>query len=365
MKAALAVLSLALAALGVLGWADKARGFDALAHWGDPVALIAALHPLWPIYFIAAIGCIAAQILGACVVVNFAERLKDAKSFWRYLALGFYGVAAVFAAISADIGAKAIIGAPYRAAYEARLVERAALTAEITAIRGRLGEAQARLDAIDPTTTYTSRLQEARAAFEATTAVDRQRLPTAQAELDARPALPRERPEAPWELALLVIFLAWGLLEPWGYALGEIGRTEIAPAPGMRRARMPRQRLLGLRWPPWARTAAAAVAMASAPAAAAAAPETSRTESVVQPQNGAPASETPAKPARAKPGTVPEPTAAEIARAARAVVANGKTPSVSLVRDAINAEREKKGIPLCSRTRLHRSEAWQAKWAPA
>lgn len=356
LKSALTVMSCALAALGIGGWAYMARVFDAAPLWGDDkAAFIAALDPLWIIYAIAAIGCIAAQILGACVVVNFAERLKSAKSFWRWLALGFYGVAAVFAAKSADIGATAIIDAPHRAAYEARVFEREALTAEIAEITKRIADADAALAAID-TEVNAYRAREARERHAALTKLDAERLPIARAELDARPPLPRERTPEPWEGLLLLLFLAWAFLEPWGYAMAELGRTEIK-APPMRH-RPPYAAHSVFRWPPWARRAVAVAAAASAITGAAAAEpiEPPRTESVDRAQ---PAVEAPKK-RKPRALKVRPPTEAEVAQACASVRAAGRRPSVRLVAAAITADREKRGEARVSATRLHDSAAWRA-----
>lgn len=236
LKLALVALSTAIAALGVFGWADKARLFDAVreAHasaWG----FLAALDPLWPVFAVAALGCIAAQVIAGCCTVNFA-RLAKAPPIWRGVAAAFYAVSVFFAAYSADMGAQIVLGLPHRAAYEAREEDRRALSAEIAAINSRLREAARRLD-FDPSATYTTRQESALAGYNALTAIDRARLPIAQRELDARPPIPRERALEAWEQAVFFIFLAWAALEPWGYALAERGRVDL---PGQNRRPRPR-----------------------------------------------------------------------------------------------------------------------------
>lgn len=227
-KAALVVMSAALAAFGVLGWADAAGALDAYAaqSWAD-------LSPLWPIYAVAAIACLAAQVIAACAVVNFA-RLADAAVIWRVLAGAFYAVAVIFAAYSADRGAQVVVQSAHRATYEARETERDRLTSEIVALSRIIEEERQKLPR-DTANVVAERQREARAAFEAATAVATARLPEAQRELSARPPLPREAAQG-WAMALglFAVFLAWAVLEPWGYALAERGRTppqKVAPAP--------------------------------------------------------------------------------------------------------------------------------------
>lgn len=221
-KAALIVMSLALAAFGVLGWAHAARGFDAYRaqSW-------AALDPIWPVYAMAAIACLAAQFIAACAVVNFA-RLTHSSLIWRALAVAFYLVAVFFAAYSADEGAKVIMGSAHRAAYEANQSERARLETEIAGLTATIAEERARLPA-DTGLTYASRQDSALAIFEAATAAARGRLPEVQRELRDLPLVAREQVSA-WQSQAFVflIFLAWAVLEPWGYALAERGRYVAA-----------------------------------------------------------------------------------------------------------------------------------------
>jgi hypothetical protein len=218
LKTALLVMSAALALFGVLGWADKARALEALAarDW-------AILDALWPLYAVAAIGCIAAQVIAACAAVNFAW-LDGASRIWRALAIAFYGVCVVFAAASADMGAQAVLASGQRAAYEAREIERATLMAEIAALSQAIEAERAKLPT-DTANVPTSRQQAALDLFNAATAAARVRLPEAQRQLSERPPLARD-PHHHWTLALAVfaIFLAWAILEPWGYALAERGR---------------------------------------------------------------------------------------------------------------------------------------------
>jgi len=218
LKSALVVMSVALALFGVLGWADKARALEAIAarDWS-------LLDAIWPLYGVAAIGCIAAQIIAACAAVNFAW-LEGASRVWRALAIAFYGVCVVFAAVSADMGAQAVLASGQRAAYESREVERAALLEEIATLSRAIEAERQKLPA-DTANVPTSRQQAALEIFNAATAAVRARLPEAQRQLSERPALARD-PHHHWTLALAVfaIFLAWAILEPWGYALAERGR---------------------------------------------------------------------------------------------------------------------------------------------
>ncbi len=223
LKSALVVMSVALALFGVLGWADKARALEALASrdWAD-------LDAIWPLYAVAAIGCIAAQIIAACAAVNFAW-LDGASRVWRGLAIAFYGVCVVFAAVSADMGAQAVLASGQRAAYEARENERAALLEEIATLSRAIEAERAKLPA-DTANVPTSRQQAALELFNAATAAARVRLPEAQRQLSESPPLARD-PHHHWTLALAVfaIFLAWAILEPWGYALAERGREMATP----------------------------------------------------------------------------------------------------------------------------------------
>ena len=228
LKLALIVMSVALAAFGVLGWAYAARIFD--ADWSRPWAeRLAAFDPSWPIYVVAAIGCLAAQVIAACAVVNFA-RLAKAGTTWRALAIAFYIVPAVFAAYSADKGGQVVLAAPHRAAYEARENERTRLVIEITALNGVIEGERAKMSPMGSVGPQT-RERETN-AFLAATVAERERLPRAQASLDAAPSLPREV-EADWlaGATVLAIFLAWALLEPWGYALAERGREAFVAPP--------------------------------------------------------------------------------------------------------------------------------------
>lgn len=234
-KLALIVMSAALAAFGMLGWANAANALDALhaQSWG-------ALDPLWPVYVVAAVACLAAQVIAACAVVNFA-RLASAPAIWRFLAFAFYAVAVFFAAYSADKGAQVVLSSAHRAVYQARETDRIRLQTEITTLSNAIEEERRKLPA-DTTNTVTSRQQAALAIFQATTAAAQTRLPAAQRELDALPAIPREETQA-WQLALGVfaIFLAWAILEPWGYALAERGRETNSqpPAPFAPHAKAP------------------------------------------------------------------------------------------------------------------------------
>lgn len=217
-KLALIVLSVALAAFGVFGWADAAHAFDAYraGSWE-------ALDPLWPIYAIAAIACVAAQIVAACAVVNFA-RLAGAPLIWRFLAGAFYAVAVFFAAYSADGGARVILTSAHRAVYTVRETERRALSEEIKQLSDLIDAERQKLPQ-DTSGTVTSRQQIALARFQAVTATAGARLPEAQAELARKPPISREEAQ-PWVAAagVFLIFLAWAVLEPWGYALAERGR---------------------------------------------------------------------------------------------------------------------------------------------
>ncbi len=222
-KLALIVMSVALAAFGVFGWADAARALDAYAarSWAD-------LSPLWPVYAVAAVACLAAQVIAACAVVNFA-RLAHAHVIWRIGAFAFYAVAVFFAAYSADKGAQVVLQSAHRAAFEVREAERVALTGEIAGLVATI-EAERQKLPEDTANTVAERQRVALAAFEAATAVARARLPEAQRELSERPPLPREAAQD-WTIALAVflIFLAWAVLEPWGYAVAERGREPPKP----------------------------------------------------------------------------------------------------------------------------------------
>lgn len=217
-KLALIVMSVALAAFGVLGWADSARALDAYAErsW-------AILDPLWPVYAVAAVACLAAQVIAACAVVNFA-RLVSAHWLWRFGAFAFYAVAVFFAAYSADRGAQVVLTAAHRAAYQANVDERTRLQNEIQSLAEAIEEERGKLPS-DTENTMTSRQTAALALFEAATATARARLPEAQRELRDLPRMERD-PVQDWSFALSVflIFLAWAILEPWGYAIAERGR---------------------------------------------------------------------------------------------------------------------------------------------
>lgn len=223
MKSALVVMSVALALFGVLGWADKAHAFEAFESqsWGD-------LSALWPLYAVAAVACIAAQIIAACAAVNFAW-LGGAALIWRALAIAFYAVCVVFAAYSADMGAQAVLASGQRADYAAREIERAALSREIAVLSQQIEAERAKLPD-DTGAIPASRQAAALALFNAATETARARLPVAQRELANRPAISRD-PHHHWTVALGVfaIFLAWAILEPWGYALAERGREAKAP----------------------------------------------------------------------------------------------------------------------------------------
>lgn len=222
LKSALVVMSFVLALFGMLGWANKANAFNAVA-----LNEIAALDPLWPIYGVAAIGCVAAQIIAACAAVNFAW-LEGAGRVWRWLAGAFYGVCVVFAAYSADLGAQAILSNQQRAAAASREQERDRLQAEIISLNGVVAAERQRMS--DPGTVGPQTRAAETAAFLAATEAERARLPLAQAALDASPPLPREV-MLPWHTALgvFLVFLAWAFLEPWGYALAERGRQPATP----------------------------------------------------------------------------------------------------------------------------------------
>lgn len=226
-KGALIVMSVALAAFGVFGWADSARALDALAaqSWDD-------LSPLWPVYAVAAIACLAAQVIAACAVVNFA-RLAHAHWLWRAGAFAFYVVSVFFAAYSADRGAQVVLQSAHRAAYETRMAERERLAREIVALSGVI-EAERQKLPEDTANVVAERQRTALATFEAATAGARTRLPQAQQELSARPAMSREAPQdLAMALGAFAIFLVWAVLEPWGYALAERGREpppRVAPA---------------------------------------------------------------------------------------------------------------------------------------
>lgn len=213
------VAALAVSALGVFGWAYAAGAWQARS-WGD-------LDPLWPFYVVAVVGCVAAQVVAACSVVNFA-RLALAPRVWRALALAFYAVSVTFAAYSADHGAQVILGVAHRAAYESREKERAALAKEITTLSATIKKERDKIPvagSVGPKT-----LDAATATFEATTAVEQSRLPVAQTELRSKPPLGRDTPPAKWDNAVFIAFLVWGALEPWGFALAERGR-QVAPVP--------------------------------------------------------------------------------------------------------------------------------------
>lgn len=222
-KGALVVMSVALAAVGVFGWADAAHAFEAIRErsWAE-------LDPIWILYAAAAIGCLAAQIIAACATVNFA-RLANAPPIWRVLAAGFYGAAVFFAAYSADRGAQVVLNDAHRSAYEARQTERATLREEIGALSRVIEDERQRLPA-DTANVVAERQRAALAAFEAATLPARTRLPEAQRQLERLPPLTRE-PEQSWlsALGVFAIFLAWAILEPWGYALAERGREPPKP----------------------------------------------------------------------------------------------------------------------------------------
>lgn len=227
-KAALVVMSVALAAFGVFGWADSALALDAYAarDW-------AVLSPLWPVYAVAAIACLAAQVIAACAAVNFA-RLSKAPGIWRLLAGAFYAVAVFFTAYSADRGAQVVLQSAHRAAYEAREAERVALIGEIATLSQAIEAERQRLPQ-DTANVVAERQRASLAIFEAATAAATARLPEAQRELAAKPPLPREAAQGlAMALGVFVIFLGWAILEPWGFALAERGREPIAPvAPGV------------------------------------------------------------------------------------------------------------------------------------
>lgn len=247
-KSALFVMSAALAAFGVLAWANAANAFAAVQNrsW-------AALDPLWPMYALAAIGCLAAQALAACAAVNFM-RLANAPVIWRRLAFAFYIVSVVFAAYSADRGGQVVLNSAHHAAYEARMADRVALSGEIATLSHAIEVERQRLP-LDTANVVAERQRAALATFEAATAVARARLPEAQRELSGRPPLPREPPtDAGIALAVFVIFLAWAALEPWGYALADRGREpparvalSVAPAPEPAKSAKPSATLLFFR----------------------------------------------------------------------------------------------------------------------
>jgi hypothetical protein len=222
LKTALFLMSVVLALFGILGWAHKADVFTAVAADAADGGLWAGLDPLWPIYAVAAVGCVAAQIIAACAAVNFAW-LDGAGRVWRALAGAFYVVCVLFAAYSADLGAQAILSSAQRAAADARDVERTRLTDEIAALNEVIAGERAKMSApgtVGPQTRASETEQ-----FLAATKAELARLPIAQQTLDALPPLPRET-ELSWYAAagVFLIFLAWAVLEPWGYALAERGR---------------------------------------------------------------------------------------------------------------------------------------------
>lgn len=220
----LAVLSVSLGLFGVSGWADAASVYE--TPWaGSLGGSVAHLNPLWPIYALAAIGCVAAQILAACAVVNFA-RLSGAPRVWRFLAIAFYGVAVFFSAYSADMGAQVVLNSGQRSVYESRHRDRVSLASEIDHLSATIAAARARLPVAGLVGPKTQ--DAAIATFEATTSVERSRLPVAQEELKSKPELTRDRPKSLLDTLVFLIFLGWALLEPWGYALAERGR-EVAP----------------------------------------------------------------------------------------------------------------------------------------
>lgn len=217
-KLALVVMSVALAVFGILGWGEKANAFEALQ--GRSWAILSAL---WPLFCVAAVACLAAQVIAACAAVNFA-RLAKASKVWRGLAVAFYGVSVFFAAYSADMGAQVVLGSAHRSAYEARQHERQALTAEISTLSALIESERVKLPT-DLQNVPAQRQEAALAIFSASTAAAVARLPEAQRDLASKPPLPREQ-ALHWTLALGVfaIFLVWAILEPWGYALAERGR---------------------------------------------------------------------------------------------------------------------------------------------
>lgn len=223
LKLAFIVLSTAMAAIGVFGWANAANAFPAVftQSWGE-------IDPLWPVYAIAAIACLAAQVIAACAVVNFA-RLANAPPVWRALAIAFYAVSVVFAAYSADKGAQVVLQSAHRSAYVARENDRQRLTQEIATLTASIEAERQKLPS-DSANIVAERQRAALAIFQATTAVATARIPEAQRELTERPPLPREAPQD-WATALILfaIFLVWAVLEPWGYALAERGR-DAGPA---------------------------------------------------------------------------------------------------------------------------------------
>jgi hypothetical protein len=231
LKTALVVLGGALAALGVFGWADKAHMFEALSEPHASIwAFLASLHPLWPLFGAGALGSIAAQFLAASAAVNFA-RLAAAHPIWRGLCAGFFAVGAGFAAYSADLGAGVIIGLPHRAAFEAREADRAEFAAQRDEAQRQVAELDGRIlllsDAARLQGWPGERLERQAAPLQALRDDAAREARAAQEEFNERPAIPRERDPAPWEGLVLIIFLAWASLEPWGYTLADRGRVEM------------------------------------------------------------------------------------------------------------------------------------------
>ena len=217
-KFAFVVMSAAMAAIGVFGWANAANAFPALftRDW-------ASIDPLWPVYGLAAIACLAAQVIAACAVVNFA-RLAQASPVWRLLAIIFYVVSVLFAAYSTDKGAQVVMQSAHRSAYLVREAERLTLTDEIATLTNSIEAARQNLPS-DGANVMAERQRAALAIFEATTASATARIPEAQRELNEHPPLPREAPQdLGVALIMFAIFLGWAVIEPWGYALAERGR---------------------------------------------------------------------------------------------------------------------------------------------
>lgn len=245
---ALSAVMFAFASLGVLGWANQAWLFDALESGHGAGIAITRLNPLWPIFAVAALLCVAAQVLAAAMASNFVAMGRQTPGL-RLGAVVIYLVGAVFSAYSAEVGVQTIMDAPHRAAHAARAEERAALTAEITTLEARISYARRPLDSLDPATTPTMRQEAALATFLASTESERARLDAARTELSRKPPLARQREQSAefWPNPIFIAMLLWALIEPWGFPIGK-GAARAGEAAPSERAPNKRSKLSTWRW---------------------------------------------------------------------------------------------------------------------
>lgn len=198
----LTAFAVCLATLGAFGWLVKA-GLVGCGGLGAECSL----RPGWQLFFVAAIAAACAQIV-AIGAARYAHRLRK-----RALAVTLYVVAAFFSAFSVHEGVAIVIADHDRARIEQRDHDRAQLFEEIAG-------AQAFVDgqaAVLPTPTSVGPRTQAAALerFSVVTESARERLQRARSELSALPPIEHQPPPV-W---LLLLFLGWGLIEPWAFTL--------------------------------------------------------------------------------------------------------------------------------------------------